>query len=470
MKSEPTLRFLPLSDGKQPLFMWVTMPLLKLFTDPLVAGRMVSVLTGLGTGVGVFVLSYLLLKSKTASLVSAFIYMVAPFGFFFDRLALADSMLSFFGIWSVIFAVLLVRFKRLDLAMILGFTLGGALLTKSPALFFSILIPGAMILATISKSKELRIKRVVNLVPLFAVSYFIAYFAYNFILRLGPNFHMIAARNLDYVFPVSHLWQNPLDPFKFHFHRSMEWLVIYGSWWLLGLFALGLGNVKKYQREITVLICFFIIPILIQSMFAKVFTTRYIFFTFPYFVILAGSAFKDFNFKDVFSKIKLILLLLFFLQSAYFFWMFQTNLEKTPLARTDRSGFLEEWTSGTGIKESAEYVIGQYLKDPDKKIVVGTEGYFGTLPDGFQMYMAQYPITVMGVGIDLREIPQGLLDSAKAGNKTYLVINSSRLKMGVADLRFKIIASYKKADRPNFVHEYSLHGPYDTLYLLQILP
>ena len=46
MRAESTLRFLPLSDGKQPLFMWVVIPFLKLFSDPLVAGRLVSVFTG----------------------------------------------------------------------------------------------------------------------------------------------------------------------------------------------------------------------------------------------------------------------------------------------------------------------------------------------------------------------------------------------------------------------------------------
>src|SRR5574343_1375587 len=49
MKAEETLRFLPLSDGKQPLFMWVIIPFLKLISDPLIAGRIVSVLCGLGT-------------------------------------------------------------------------------------------------------------------------------------------------------------------------------------------------------------------------------------------------------------------------------------------------------------------------------------------------------------------------------------------------------------------------------------
>ena len=33
MKAESTLRFLPLSDGKQPLFMWSVIPFFKLFSD-----------------------------------------------------------------------------------------------------------------------------------------------------------------------------------------------------------------------------------------------------------------------------------------------------------------------------------------------------------------------------------------------------------------------------------------------------
>src|SRR3989344_3182848 len=57
MKSEPTLRFLPLSDGKTPLFMWTMMPLFKVFEDPLFAGRFLSVMSGLVTLLGVFFLS-----------------------------------------------------------------------------------------------------------------------------------------------------------------------------------------------------------------------------------------------------------------------------------------------------------------------------------------------------------------------------------------------------------------------------
>jgi len=49
MKNEPTLRFLPLSDGKQPLFMWLIIPFLKFVSDPVIAGRLTSVAAGFGT-------------------------------------------------------------------------------------------------------------------------------------------------------------------------------------------------------------------------------------------------------------------------------------------------------------------------------------------------------------------------------------------------------------------------------------
>src|SRR3989344_1722286 len=57
MRAEPSLRFLPLSDGKQPLFMWVVIPFLKILKDPLLAGRTVSMFTGLATILGIFLVT-----------------------------------------------------------------------------------------------------------------------------------------------------------------------------------------------------------------------------------------------------------------------------------------------------------------------------------------------------------------------------------------------------------------------------
>jgi len=83
MKAEPTLRFLPLSDGKQPLFMWATIPLFKIFKDPLFAGRFLSVLSGLGSLVGISLISWRLFKDRLILLLTALFYAILPFFVFF---------------------------------------------------------------------------------------------------------------------------------------------------------------------------------------------------------------------------------------------------------------------------------------------------------------------------------------------------------------------------------------------------
>src|SRR3989344_360374 len=133
MRAEPTLRFLPVSDGKTPLFMWSLIPLLKIFEDPLFAGRFLSVLSGFVTLAGVFALSWLVFGKRSAFW-AALIYAIVPYTVFFDSMALVDSMLAAFTIWSIFFSVWLLKSQRLDLSMILGFLLGGAMLTKTPAI------------------------------------------------------------------------------------------------------------------------------------------------------------------------------------------------------------------------------------------------------------------------------------------------------------------------------------------------
>ena len=51
-------RFISLTDGKQPMFIWFMILFLKFIKDPLIAGRLVSVVSGIFTLVGLFFLSY----------------------------------------------------------------------------------------------------------------------------------------------------------------------------------------------------------------------------------------------------------------------------------------------------------------------------------------------------------------------------------------------------------------------------
>lgn len=465
MRSVPELRFLPLSDGKQPLFMWSVIPFSKLFSDPLLAGRIVSVLCGLGTTVGVGVLTYLLFKENPNAkkvndkqsllllsiipFIAAFMYAISPFAVFFDRLALADSMLSMFGVWTFIFALLAVRLRRLDFAMLAGFTLGGAFLTKSPALYFAILLP-ITVLFFKWKGEKRRYLRAVKTIALWCVTLLIAYGFYN-ILRLGPNFHMLSSRNLDYVYPTQHILESPFDPLKPFLMEVGRWFWIMGP----GIFVLLVAgaislNAKKYSRQILFLTILAFAPILASAEYAKVFTARYIFFSMPYLMILAAS------FMFI-TKRKIILYSafgLFIIHSLFIDYLYLTNPQKAPLPRSERSGYLEEWTSGYGIAETAEFLKEEQQVNPHEKIVIGTEGYFGTLPDGLQMYLNDRPeITVIGVGQPIRNVHESLAESKKAGNKTYLLVNNTRY-LGNANLQgLKLLRMYPKAMKPDMTWE-----------------
>lgn len=468
MAAEPTLRFLPLSDGKQPLYMWVLMFLVNRFSDPLFAGRIVSALTGLGTVVAIFLFSQLLFNNKKVSLVASLLWAISPFSVFFDRMALVDSMLSFLTTTTFVFAAVTAKTKRIDAAIMAGVFLGLTSLTKSPALFVAIMLPVFWILSFPWAKKKIFIN-IFQAGFLMGIVYVFAFCFYN-IQRLGPNFHMLSSRTQDYVFPISHIWQNPMDPFIPHFDRAFEWINIMGPGLILFLAALALFvNIKSKWPQILLLLFLFLFPVGIQAMYAKVFTARYILYTLPPLYILAASLFIAQ--KKYLQKAAFIILGIFILQAFIYNKKLLTNPIAANLPRSERSGYLEEWTSGTGIWEASEIIKKVQEQNPDKKIVIGTEGYFGTLPDGMQIYLQGTPnVLVIGTGLDFNKVPQSLIESKNAGNLTYFAVNSSRLLFDdFENHNLRVVEEFKKAARPKDILEFYKHGEYDTFYLFELI-
>jgi hypothetical protein len=367
-------------------------------------------------------------------------------------MALVDSMLSMFGIWSFYFFLLAVESVRFDFAMLAGFALGGALLTKSPALFFSLLLPTIVFFSrdfSISTFfKKTMMLRNIRVLLLLLPVYLIGYGMFN-ILRLGPNFELLSSRNLDYVYPISHILTQPFNPFLAHLKDIGIWFVYLGPLFLPLLFLLGLWQgIAHYKKQTLVLLLWFLLPLLVQAEFAKVFTARYILFVIPYFLIISSLAILT---QKRLKKLVLTLMVLFVLASVWQDANFIFDPAKALLPRVERAGYLEQWTAGTGIAQVANYLVDLHAKNQGKEAVVGTEGYFGTLPDGLQIYLNNYPdIKVIGVGVNLREVPEALINSKKAGVNTFLVINTSRLQITNSDsMGLKLISSYPKAQKPD---------------------
>ncbi len=436
MKNEPSLRFLPLSDGKPPLFMWATMPFFKVFNDPLVAGRMVSVASGFFALAGISLLAFIVTNNLLTASLSALILAVTPFNVFFDRMALVDSLLSALGLWSLALGVLFVKTLRLDVAMILGGTLGLALLTKSPAIFFFLWQP--LLALFFLKRKPLSAAK---LLGGWLVAFIISYGIYN-ILRLGPNFHLVNSRNQDYLYTYSEVLTHLNKPLVHNLKQTWAWL-----WSLITpvtlLLAASALFVKKHRKTAIAFILISAVPLLAQGLVAKVYTSRYILFAVTPLLVPAALGLK---------ARPILLLLLVFPLVVSLGYVFRPVDIKMPFDM--RNGYLEEWTAGWGQKE-----IGDFLKEKAKvgqKVVVGTEGFFGSLPDGLQIYTQGLSnITVIGSSPYVGDIPESLTNSlTDPQNEVYFVVNKSRLHLPADQMeRLKLIAEYPKPPRSDASRE-----------------
>nr|MBP9758727.1 hypothetical protein [Candidatus Dojkabacteria bacterium] len=284
----------------------------------------------------------------------------------------------------------------------------------------------------------------------------------------GPNFGLLSSRTADYVLPISHFWTNTLDPLIPHLKDFVVWLSSIGPMAIIPLLLLGIYvGLSKYLKETLILVLWVVVPVVVQAELGVTFTARYVYFAIPYLLILASLVMLI----EVIWLKKIVygLIALFIIQSGIFSFHLLTNPEKANLSRGERSGYLEEWTAGQGIKEISEYLINEESKNSGKQIVVGTEGYFGTLPDGLQIYVNSKPnIVVIGVGVIITESPSSLKDAVKAGNKTYLVVNKSRFRADPEELGLKLISKYPKALRLTDSDQYAKFGPQEELLFFEV--
>ncbi len=440
-KAEPTLRFISLQDGKTPLFMWVMSPFLKVFSDPLFAGRFLSVTAGFFSLIGVIFMGWKFFNKRVALWVGL-LMAVTPFIVFFDRMALVDSLLSAFSIWSLNLALLLIKYQRIDLAMVLGYALGGGILTKTPGMFSFLTLPVTLI--SFKWRQKDRDRQLVKTILLFILAAGIGMVIYN-ILRLGPGFDMLSSRDQDYIHSPLTVLRHPLDPFLPHLRDVMDWLpkLLTVPILLLVIAGIILAFFKKNWIALAIL-AWVLLPVLAFMAFLQTFTARYILFSVGPLLCLAAWAIDYLLGKITFhTAVKTIIaaLLLVILPAVFDFQLLR-NPALAPLPKEERQGYLEDWTAGYGLKNIADYLMNEAQNGT---VVVGTDGSFGTLPEGLVIYLDRYSHTapkdkqvviVPGSSTISADIRQAALN-----HPTFFIANSHNL--GSSD-GVKLIDSYPK--------------------------
>jgi len=443
-KNDASWRFIPLTDGKQPLFVWLTMMVMKFIKDPLFAGRLISVFAGLASLIGIFFLAKELFKSKKIGFLSSLLYLIFPFCLMYDRMALMDSFVATFSIWSLYFEILLVKTLRLDVALILGMVLGGGILTKTSGFFSIYLLPTTLLLFD-WKKKDCRRR----FLRWFGLAFLAVIFsqAYYSVLRLSPWFHMIAQKNTTFVYPLKEWLEHPLRFFVGNLRGEFDWLKTYFTPALLLLIAGSLFTFWKKTKEKLLLFVWFLAPFTALALFAKVIYPRFILFmTMPLLVLAAWSInhlimrsrhkmSEQLNpvnppagghgaGSETMDKIlKLAICSVLFIYPLYIDTKIIFDPANAPIPKSDLGQYINDWPAGGGVKE----VVG-YLKNEaqNRPIFVGTEGTFGLFPASLELYLVDDPnIEIKGYWPLTDETIEELKEKAKKV-PTYLVLKESQ--------------------------------------------
>lgn len=428
----------PMNDGKTPLFVWSMVPVLNLVRDQLLAGRLVSVIVGFIQAVVVGSIAWKLTKNQFSALWAILLTTVLPFWFFYQRMALMDTLLTLFLSLSLLVVLILaekIKATQLDshsaivLVVVLALFLFLAIWTKLPAvLFFLPLLPiGLMI-----KQTNPRQYLVILGLTLIGIALALLLFLITSVL---PAFSQLFSRGGDFLFSLTDFlggaWRVmfantglTLQTFTFYLGP----LILISP--LIGLFFPG------HRRQQAMLILATLAFTLPMVLLAKVYYPRYL-LPASLFITLSSSllvATVTAKLRTVSLQKKALLALglalycantLAFAGQWDYLAMFKVDL--LPLVAVDRQQYLEEWSSGHGIAETIALLQSE---DKSQRIAVATEGFFGTLPDALLLYLHNQDVSnlsVDGIGQPVREIPQWFLEKSKSADQTWLVVNSHRM-------------------------------------------
>lgn len=433
-------RFISLVDGKQPLFIWLDMILIRVIHDPLLSGRLISVFAGFATMVGLFFLGREIFKNRWIGILSAFLYLIFPFALVYDRMALYDSLVGTFAVWSFYFEILLIGRLRLDTSLILGMVLGGGILTKTSG-FFSIYLMPFMLLIFDWKSKK-RSERFLKFIILALVSIILAYGYYS-VLRLSPFFSIIGDKNANFVYPIKVWLMHPFTFFIGNIKGVFDWLTIYLTWPIFVLIIASFFISLKFLKEKLILLVWFLIPFVAIALFGRILYPRFILFMTLFLLPLAA-----FSIYEIFTRVKnkyvsfvvVLAFLLISLRSDYFIIF---NFANAPIPKSDLEQYINGWPAGGGTNQIIDYLNSQSKKG---KIYVASLGTFGSLPTfTTEIYLGEnknvekkgyYPVP--------SEIPKELAEKSKKMPVYLFFSNQKEFELQIKNWPLKQILEYKK--------------------------
>lgn len=382
--------FFSLYDAKPPFLMWLFGLSSKIFSDPLFAGRIVSVLCGFATMLGIYFIGKTIFNKQTAKL-AIVLYILNPLFSFFDRLALMESAIAAIGVWMLYFLIELVRAKKNQyiVRILLGILLALGIWIKINVLIFAIPILVICIYKIFQNwitHQFIDRKSILSLLIIVIVSQILLlplYLQSLFWQTLSTNSRFSLTFSELLHFPLSHWIVNTKNFIKILFWQltpGIFFAMIFGSIYLI----------KAKVRSKLIFIVWLMVPIIILLLTGRNLTPRYLtsFMT----LFLLPTAYVMIN---VWKKNKIlggsfyliaIGIQLFITGFQLFSPLSYFNLLGKYTEFSQKQEYVTDWTSGYGILETITYLNKQADKQP---IIVGVRIDAGNPESAMHAYYFQ---------------------------------------------------------------------------------
>ncbi|OGV91074.1 hypothetical protein A2783_04010, partial [Microgenomates group bacterium RIFCSPHIGHO2_01_FULL_45_11] len=354
--SEPAkYLFLPMLDGKPPLHTWLLIPWVYVFNDPLLAGRLLSVVVAVATLV---VMDRLIqfFSSRFSDRVIGYLLMTfAPFWYFHQRLALAEPLLALWLAMAILYGCLFLRYKRWYYVLLFGFSFGLSLATKPNAFFFIpvlALLPWLTIRTVSQKLNLIERWKSVYVTPqvLTMALAGIGGLTFFWLLSISPLFPQLFRRSLDYTFSLGELAQGEWRYVIFQsVPRILKWAVLYFTPFLVGTWLFP----KRWGKAVALMAFIYVLPLVIIG---RVLYSRHLLPVAVLLTLLSVANLGEWWLKKSGRMVFIGLIALFIGWGVVFMVVAVANPDRLFIPREDWSHYLTEWSSGHGIASVRDFV------------------------------------------------------------------------------------------------------------------
>lgn len=389
---------------KPPLFFLLSMISEIFIKNPLLAGRFVSVVAGGFTLIGLYLLTSRLFNRK-AAIVSSLLFITSPFTLTYDRLALMDSLLTTFSVWTFFIAIKCIEKKKIIYLFLLIFFCFLSLLTKQSGKFFLLMLSFVPII--LNGKNGFKTALVVFFASIF--SYFI------YLLLLGRSQYFEFYNNFDktYINLSTGIILN-------NSRAIFSWIKSYFPLVFILIPFSILYSLYKSFRKCSVIIYWAFVPIVIAIIVGKYFFPRYllpsVIFLFP---IVA------FFLTEIFRKWIFFAVLILILPSLFFDCQIIFDPISAPYHYNERSQFISEWPSGYGLNEAFNK-----LNSLETGSVIFVEGDNGHLYSSLKLFGANFSIIPFEQNLSFESVK----NAAEKKGARYVLLNRKELILDDSNL------------------------------------